>query len=537
MSKSALIKNKKELFLKLYIAIVFSVFTVFPLYYNATEDTRLLLGLVSLVIWYLIADFALKAMGLIRKLFASMHTNKLDTFILNTKDIVFFLGCWICLILIWIPAYCTLYPGILGYDAPIQLRMWQGALELTSHHPLTHTALIGLLYDFGTKVLGGSSNTGVAVYTTVQGLIVTGSISYTLLALRRCGVRTIGLILSFVWLAFNPFLQVLTFNSTKDILFGAFLSVFLAVFMQCLWKEQWNKKTAAALMVFGILTCLFRHQGIYFFAALLLFILIAPRPLKKLKKPLVIVMVVVVVFFEGFSFICNNVLKIEAGDSREMLSVPMQQMAHVCLMKLDGVDVNVSDEQLAQVETFLPEGGIRGYESNTADYVKACFDTEAFTADLGKNVLTYIELGLQNPQHYSYAFRSLSEGYIDSDEMEYTGLMFMYTFQDALNIDVYRSPIMFDDYYDILVNNTFSLGYERAPLLSVLYKPSYCVWLLAALIGVVFYRRDYKLWLLILPILLLCVSLFLGPVSLVRYLYPILLLVPLMIICIVKPAP
>ncbi|MBO4679728.1 MAG: hypothetical protein J5626_08665 [Lachnospiraceae bacterium] len=82
------------------------------------------------------------------------------------------------------------------------------------------------------------------------------------------------------------------------------------------------------------------------------------------------------------------------------------------------------------------------------------------------------------------------------------------------------------DYYNLLDYYTSDLGYEDIPLMSVLYNPGLITWLIAALVGLSFYRRDYKLWLAALPMLLFLVSLFLGPVALVRYIYPLILLVP-----------
>ncbi|MCR5592136.1 MAG: DUF6020 family protein [Saccharofermentans sp.] len=432
--------------------------------------------------------------------------------------------------IVWIPAFCTLFPGTFGYDAPIQLMQWLGDLKLNDQHPITHTVMIGLLYDFGTKILGGSPNTGIAIYTVVQGLIVSASIAYGLLVLRRFGASAIEIILSFIWISFNPFIQSLTFSITKDILFGAFLSVFLFILWQCLWNGKWDKKTAVAFIVFGILTCLFRHQGVYFFAALLLFLIVAPKSSQRKKKSMTIAVVIVIATFEVFGFVCHTILGIKPGDTREMLSVPIQQMAYVCKQKIEGQPINVTDEQLSQVESFIPESGILAYQPDTADPVKTTFDTDAFTSNLLENSVLYLKLGLKNPFEYSYVFRNMTEGYIDSDEMEHMGFMLMNTFDSFYNIDIHRSPILFEQYYDFLVKDTLDSGYQRVPLMGILYKPSMCIWLLFLILGIIVYRRDYDLWLVTIPILLQFISLLLGPVALLRYLYPIMLLVPFMFV-------
>lgn len=67
---------------------------------------------------------------------------------------------------------------------------------------------------------------GFALYIALQGLAVTGSIAYSLLACRRRQVPLIWIALGGVWAALNPFLWVLAFSPTKDILFGVFLLCF-----------------------------------------------------------------------------------------------------------------------------------------------------------------------------------------------------------------------------------------------------------------------------------------------------------------------
>lgn len=517
-------------FLKLYVAVIFAGLTVFPLYDNIPPKTEIWVTIASLIIWYVIADVILRITPPIKTLNAT-HFKKLDKLVTSVGDLKFFFIFWIGLMIVWIPAFCTLFPGTFGYDAPIQLMQWLGDLKLNDQHPITHTVMIGLLYDFGTKILGGSPNTGIAIYTVVQGLIVSASIAYGLLVLRRFGASAIEIILSFIWISFNPFIQSLTFSITKDILFGAFLSVFLFILWQCLWNGKWDKKTAVAFIFFGILTCLFRHQGVYFFAALLLFLIVAPKSSQRKKKSMTIAVVIVIATFELFGFVCHTILGIKPGDTREMLSVPIQQMAYVCKQKIEGQPINVTDEQLSQVESFIPETGILDYQKDTADNVKSTFSTEDFSSDLVGNIVLYLKLGLQNPSEYSYVFRNMTEGYVDSDEMAYKGLMYLFTFQDHYDINIYRNPILFTQYYDNLTYNTLGYGYQRIPLMGILYKPSVCIWMLFLLIGIAIYRREYNLWLVTIPILLHFVSLLLGPVALLRYLYPIMLLVPFMFVC------
>ncbi len=522
-------KYHRAIILRCYIAIVFSSFTAFLLCGKIQNNILVYVTLASALEWYVMVYIFMKVAKPI-DLFAKSHFKRIDSAVNKLSDRLFFLICWLGIVILWLPAYLALFPGTLGYDTPFQLNQWFGIFEMTDHQPIAHTVLLGILYTIGSK-LGGAPNFGVALYTAFQGLVVTGALAYTILVFRKNRIPIIYQILTFFWFSFNPFLQGMTFNSSKDFLYGAMMLLF------CLFLFQWikngktnNKRLMILYIISGILTCLFRHQGIYILSVFLLFLFIAPN-LRKKKKWLIISTLSVIVIFEIFSIFCHGVLNIKPGDSREMLSVPMQQIAYVGKLKLEGQNVSLSDEDLARIETFIPENGILSYSSNSADPVKSTFDTKNFKSDLANNIKIYMKLGIQNPKEYLVAFRDLTAGYINYNQMGYAGLMYLYPFQGIYEMDIHRDSGAFTWYYDLLVYNTVGGGIKNHPIMSVLFNPSLPIWLLTALLGIVFYRRDYSLWLVILPMLLYAVSIFLGPVALLRYLYPLILFVPFLIFC------
>lgn len=524
---------KREIFLEIYIAIVFASFTAFPFYGDMGMAKLLRIWIYAAIVWFAITWVLIKRcdylVGWLHNSFA-----KLDERMAGLKDWTFYLLAWGIIIIAWIPAFLALYPGIFGYDAPLQLCQWMGTMEMTDHHPVAHTALLGILYNIGSTI-SGSPNGGIALYTIVQALCVTSALAYVVYVMRRFGASSIYILLSLIWMAFNPFLKVLSFNSTKDIFYGVMMAYFMMLLYQWLMLDSVNRRMMISLISSGILMCLFRHQGVYVLAVFAIFALFmknadGAKLLKSKKWMTVISIVIIILVTEAFSVFCHKVMHFEPGDSREMLSLPMQQMAYVCDLKLEGQPVDVTDEDLAQVERFIPRDGIESYENNTADPVKSTFDTETFKSDLIGNVALYIRLGIHNPGEYIYAFGNMIGGYVDSERMPYLGLMFLYTFEDQYkdNVDIYKDSHL-SSYYDLLTYETVGLGYRNIPLMSLLYRSGLCVWLLVALVGVTIYRRNYRLWLLVLPMVLYMASLLLGPVALIRYLYPLIMLVPFMI--------
>lgn len=525
------IVNKNNI-LKLYIAFVFASLNVFPVYRDIPTMSLFWMWIASFVIWFviisLVITFGGKFIDYIKAKFVKLD-NLLEK---HLSGIKLFFAIWIVIVIAWILPYLSLFPGTFGYDAPLQLLQWQGAMEMTDHHPVTHTFLLGVIYSLGVKIFG-TANAGIALYTAIQGVLVASSISYCLYALRRQGAGAIYILLTLIWIVFNPFLQALTFNCTKDIVFGAFWVFFIAAFYNYLKSDNQSVAVVLVLGLSGILMCLLRHQGVYILFILLLFVVFAPKKIniRKLKTALIIICILVVA--EGFNIICHNVLDYESGDSREMLSVPMQQMAYVCKQKIEGQPIDVTDEQLNQVESFIPKSGIMAYKENTADDVKSTFDTDSFKDNIGDNLKVYLQLGWQNKGSYVYAFKNLINGYLNDDKRSYAGLMYLYTFESEYDMDIHRDSLV-PSYYDTLVANTVNLRYRNIPLMSLIYNSCLSIWLLVVLVGLSVYRKDYKLWLVVIPLLLYLVSLFLGPVALIRYMYPLILLTPLLVFLIMK---
>lgn len=522
--------NKNNI-LKLYIAFIFASLNILPFYRDISSLSLFGLWIASFIVWFILASCVMAFGGKLVE-YVKDRFKKLDSVLdKHLSGIKIFFVIWGILVLAWILPYLSLFPGTFGYDAPLQLLQWQGTMEMTDHHPVTHTFLLGVIYNFGVKVFG-TANAGIALFTGIQGLLVTSAISYSLYILRKQGASAIYILLSLIWVVFNPFLQALTFNCTKDIMFGAFFVYFIMTFYNYVKSDTKNIATIIIVVLSGILMCLLRHQGVYILFVLLIFVVFAPKRIniKKLKTAIIIICIFVVA--EGFSIICHNVLNYESGDSREMLSVPIQQMAYVCKQKIEGQPIDVTEEQLEQVESFIPEAGIMSYKENTADDVKSTFDTNSFKDNIADNLKTYLQLGWQNKGSYIYAFKNLINGYINDDKRSYAGLMYLYTFKSEYDMDIHRDSIV-PSYYDSLVANTVDLRYRNIPLMSVIYNSCISIWLLVILIGLSVYRRDYKLWLVVIPLLLYLMTLFLGPVALVRYMYPLILLTPLLIYLIV----
>lgn len=432
---------------------------------------------------------------------------------------------WAALFVCWLPAWLALFPGVYGYDAPIQMEQFFGYAPLTSHHPVAHTFLLGGFLTAG-RLLFGSYNGGLALFTFAQGLVVSHSLACSLVFLRRRGIPSAALALGFAAAAFHPVIQALSFNCTKDVLFGAFLLYFTMAFLESL---EGRARAVWPLVLSGVFTCLFRNQGIYILLALLL--AVAAVSLRAKRKAALVrtlgCLAAVVLIGEGIFLFFSHGLGIPGTDKREMLSVPMQQAACIANRALSGQEAELTAEELADIERVIPEENIRNYLPVCADPVKSGFRTDVFLEDTGRYIKIWLAVGLKNPGLYLAAFREMIYPYWNMAENPQRELCLENTFPELNYAGISRSSL-FPAYESYLYAAVAGLDYNAVPALSWIIQPGLCLWLLTAVLALALRDGDGGLFLGLMPLALYFGTLLLGPVALLRYLYPLVLCTPLL---------
>ena len=129
---------------------------------------------------------------------------------------------------VYAAAFLAVYPGIYSYDASVQVLQFFGDNPVTSHHPILHT-----LFLCGSLKAGRYCFTAIRPdlpYSLIQITFMAAVITFVLYRMVRRNVPNWLVILSWLFLAANPYMQVLALLTTKDVLFGAF---FLLTFDFC----------------------------------------------------------------------------------------------------------------------------------------------------------------------------------------------------------------------------------------------------------------------------------------------------------------
>lgn len=460
-------------------------------------------------------DF-LSGMGERRAMFAQyIKIPKLPEKLAKHTDVLTF--CF--LILCWFPVLLAVYPGFFVYDA------WSEWGEVASrsfspHHPLVHVLLLGGIICFVHKFTD-SYNIGIACYTLMQMLVVAGSFTYLLHFIRKKGVSKILRIFSVFYLAFFPVIVMFTLCSAKDALFTvALLILVISIIDMCNDREAFfASRSKMTVFVLGAAAMmLLRNNGVYAFGVMACVLVFYHK--KYVKK----IAVLLVTAFLSY-FLVNNglitVLHAQEEAYQEILTVPIQQLARTYYFNQEAF----SPEDIETLHEVLSEEALGLYRPKLSDPVKAHFQNDVFAADKSKYFGLWVRMGIKKPLSYINAWLMNSYGFWYPDTVidVYRGNgTFTYIYEDSSyfgyeveqpGIRVSRIPWL-DELYRKL---SLEVWKEKIPIFSMLYSPGGMFWFIAFVFSYVLYRRKYHLVIPYLMVLLVWLTVILGPTYLPRY--------------------
>ena len=430
-------------------------------------------------------------------------------------DILTFLFLLLC----WLPVLLAVYPGFFVYDAQDE---WVQVASRTfnTHHPLVHVLMLGGIISAVHKVTD-SYNLGIACYMIVQMMIVSGGFTYLLSFMRKRKIPRVLRILSLLYFAFFPVIVMFTLCSAKDTLFTIALLMLLLslldmgddaeVFFLSKRKMIFCVLSAAAMM-------LLRKNGVYAFAVMVPILLIYHK--KYFKRA-------IVVFAAAFMlyFLVNTGLAValhaESGENQEILTVPIQQLARTYKFNREVFE----PEDVAALHEILPEEALVLYNPKLSDPVKVRFQNDAFAADKSKYFSLWMRIGLKKPLSYINAWLVNSYGFWYPDTVidVYSGnTVFTFTYEDSsyFGYEVEQPGFReskipwLDEAYRKLA---LEISQEKIPIYSMLYSPGGIFWCIAFVFAYVLYRKKFYLVIPYLMVLLVWLTVLLGPTYLPRY--------------------
>ncbi|WP_143087373.1 DUF6020 family protein [Butyrivibrio proteoclasticus] len=424
------------------------------------------------------------------------------------------------------------FPGFFVYDAQEELNEVL-ARTFTTHHPLLHVLLLGGTIALFHKITG-SWNLGIFVYIFLQMIVITCVLAYVIAYMQKRGIGRKSRILWTIYYGAFPTIVMYTLCSSKDGLFSAMLLLLAVLLVELLENPEAflkNKGKCIAFIAAAVLIPCFRHNGFYAYIVFVPFFLFYFR--KKLSKAIAAISVTPVILYLLISTVLSTALTTSTPHHQEMLTVPIMQMARVYTYDKD----SMTKEDITILESYVPEENLVKYTPRVSDLVKVGFNNELYEKDKAAFWKLWIKLFKSHPMTYVNAWLLTSYGYWypPANINVYKGTtVYTFTYDDSsyfgyeveLPGERHSFIPIIDKLYRYISIGSFHTDYKA---LALLFSPGLLIIIYLYVLAYRLYKKDYRNILPFLPILLVWLTVILGPTYLVRYVVILWFALPLLL--------
>lgn len=419
------------------------------------------------------------------------------------------------LLLCWFPYFLAAYPGFYNYDVMVQVpQALYEEVPYSAHHPLLHTLFMGKIIAFGYSIRG-SLNDGIVLHSVVQMMLCAMAFAYmAYYILKVTGRKWMG-VLALAYYGLFPVIPMFALSTTKDILFSVMLQlavIFLYELcrdMEAFFASKWKALRFVAVVV---LMCLLRKNGIYALVCIVPFVILWGR---AYWKRLMLLFGLIIGLYLGIDGGLMWGLNAVPGSAEEMLCVPMQQLAKV--YNEHGEEA-FSEAELQLVYAGISKEQLLNYNPLLADYIKNYFDYNVIAENKGEFLGMWLSKGLDYPWTYIKAFlyNTYQAWYPNTFVITLPGNTETYYFDMNMQAGAQR-----DTKNQELLIFCQQIGtvpkYQGIPVVRMLFSIGAMLWVAIFTFTYGIYRKNRPLVLALGLVLLCCATVFLGPVSLVRY--------------------
>jgi len=423
----------------------------------------------------------------------------------------------------------ALYPGVISYDFEHEIAQFTSGV-FNAAHPVFHTLFLGTLFAIGEAVFG-SMTAGAALYHAVQLLLLAALYAWALCFVQRRLPKAVTLLL-FAGFALLPFHGVLAVSTAKDPLFAG-LCVALCLLV---WEitEDPDAFLASKWRIARLILCclgitLLRHNGVFAYVLALLSVLVLCR--KQLKRAALVILAALV--------LCLGVpkgIELSLGASKtpgsELMSIPCQQLMRTAAR------AELSQAEYDEIAPWF-SGAIHRYRENCADPAKGGnFDYARFKREPVDFLRLYVKHAIKHPRIYVEAFLENSIGLwypgdtshahtLSGEQGEYIYLNTVYPF--APQTYPIEPRCLFPALEKLLYQTMHHSRHENIPVLAQLYCPATYTFALLLAAMLAFYKKR-RAWVFpLLPMAGLTLSVFFAAGVFVRYAYPLMAAMPLLL--------
>jgi hypothetical protein len=439
---------------------------------------------------------------------------------------------WLCIFVAWIPGLMAAYPGIYAYDSVYQMTYYvNNAIAL--HHPLIHTYLLGFcVYTLGNLL--GSLQLGQLIYSLFQMLCLSCALAFVGTFLEKAKAAKSVVWIYTLWAMFFPCNAIMSFSATKDIIYAATFAVLTVLTAMVIMRPERlkNKKFLCGMIVVFFVNMIFRSQSIYVLTLGLLFgaaLFIKKRTCCKRVLGVLVVCLVLYAVYSGP--VTKWARGVEWDSLHEMMSVPVMQLGRAATYYPE----NITEDELALIEEYIPNYNVYpNHQQGISDALKNTFNADRFRENPMEFIRLWVKVGIKNPVAYVDAFARLTIGfwYPDMNERDSQAYHPYWEYESSKQtkaewIIPERSVCKGFEWLDTIYwKLSYHNSYQRLPLVSLFFSSGITAWLMLAFMAYMVYLKKWKCLFPVSFAFFLWLTLLLSPVVLYRYVYPLVVVVP-----------
>ncbi len=439
------------------------------------------------------------------------------------------------------------YPGHHPADAHTMLEIFETG-EYWTHFPPFVCVIIGLFFTFG-KLINNVS-LGFALMIFLQSLLVNFALTEAIFYCSKKLKTKLYPVLMVLFFIIHPLVQTLIIRAGQDTIFGG---LFLLAGVELLKisedENYFNKKRKFVILaILFYLLCITRNNGVYVLILVALTSIVALKNSANRKYFLLTIIIPIVAFFGFQNAFVNNFATIKDSFFQETINTPIMQIARSMRYNPDENFKKELDKYFIQDGSCKTWLGIEWYWNNydrssgISDPYKDCMRPFLIEENALDFVSLWARIGFKNPDHYVAApliftlslYYPYTEYYRENKDITYQWHRYIDSYYYGYDYDGLKTTEFITPLKSFLDDFVFYQDWSRVPVLHQLWRGTFTTYICFIGAMLVLYKKKRKYLLPLSLTVALVLTVMLAPVVLFRYLFPAVLMTPIVIYIIVK---
>lgn len=501
---------------------------IFTNYRTVLKGSFLFLGYLSL--FYVVLGLLFHYLK--RFKFLQQSSQERDWFTANRKSFFVIMGL---ILLCWLPSLIFNFPGITNYDFFDMLDSFYGvdtyslravtlidpSVTLNNNNPVLQTLLA-----VGCMKIGSMLHLpwlGLMIFCYGQAFMFAAVLSYVIYKLAKVGVHKyirVVLVLLFGLVPVNANYAVTTL---KDVNFAFVFLLYLLCLVDMVRvpdKFFANKKKLIYFAIINLILMLLRNNGAYVLIPTDIILCIYFR--KYIKQIILPTFIPVFIFTIVITNIIYPYFKIASGSKREMYSVPFQQTAR--LVKEHGDEIPEEDKEI--IDKILDYDTIaKRYQPELSDKVKATYKKNATSQEMSDYLGVWAKWLFIHPDVYVQATMNNCYGYFYPEAKSWIAYTKITPPGKRYGVS---SPKLLSNGRRIV--NAIPEIIRDIPIIGLTESIGFYTWLMICSIAYLVYISKKSFIVVYTPLIVLLLTCMVSPANtMMRYIYPLILGVPILI--------